>query len=590
MRQFLKYILATLVALFLFIFIGFAILAGIAAKSMKSSGSNITVEANSVLKIASDRPIAERSVSNPFAKLSGEEEQIGLDKILKSIRKAKTDDKIKGIYLDLSTVTAGLASVDEIRTALQDFKTSGKFVVGYGEVLTQKAYYLGSVANELYVNPVGYMELKGFSSEIMFYKKMLDRLEITPEIFYVGKYKSFTEPFRFTQMSEPNREQVSAFLNDFYQKFIRNISNNRNIAPDSLCSIVDNLMVRTPQDAAALKLVDGTKYYDEVENTLRNNLGLKEDEKVKFVSIANYAEQAGDDKDYGKDKIAVVYAFGDIIDGKGEEGSIASKDYVKILQKIRTDDKVKAVVLRVNSPGGSALASDVILREIDLIKDKKIPVVVSMGDVAASGGYYISCHADSIYAEENTITGSIGVFGILPILDKFLDNKIGITTDRVKTAKYSDFLNSLNRPLTDNEKLIMQQRVDKIYDDFLSQVAKGRNMHKDSVHTVAQGRVWTGTQALQLGLVDKIGRVDEAVACAARMANLGDNYRISNYPREEDPFEKIIKKINGTEDEEAVRTLLQEQLGVYYQYIEPLQKLQRMQGIQMRLPYELNIQ
>ncbi|MCB0516727.1 MAG: signal peptide peptidase SppA [Chitinophagales bacterium] len=587
MWSFLKYVLATIVGIMLCCFILFMIGSGLIMKGL--SEEKVSIAANSVMEINLSTPFGERTQQDPFAALEGDEvEAIGLNDILASIEKAETDNNIKGIFLNLMIVNGGMASIDEIRHALENFKSSGKFIIAYGEILNQKALYLASVADEFYLNPVGNVELKGFSSEITFYKKLIDRLEVTPEFFYVGKYKSFTEPYRFTEMSEPNREQRTSLLNDVYNHFLDSLSISLNYDKDSLKSVVDNLKVDDAQAALALKIVTGLKYYDEVTDAIKQNIGLSKDEKLSLVSIEKYRTTLSDAIAYKADKIAMVYAEGDIVSGEGEETQIGSERFRKALEKVREDDKVKAVVLRVNSPGGSALASEIILRELQLIKQTGKPVVVSMGDVAASGGYYISCQADSIFAQANTITGSIGVFGIFPIIDKFLDNKLGITTDRVKTGPYADFMSTISRPLTDPERVIIQNNVDNVYDQFLTNVSKGRRMSADSVHQIAQGRVWTGTQALANGLVDKIGNIQDAVDCAARMANISE-YRISAYPRQEDPFTRIVNKLTGNDGDQA-KALLKKELGAYYKYVKEMQQLTQNSGIQMRLPYEIVIE
>lgn len=588
MAQFFKYVLATILGIFLTVFLLMVIGGGIAASF--SSGDKVNVKPNTVLKASFNMPINERSSEDPFAALSGEDVQsLGLEDILKSIKAAKEDDNIKGIYLDLLANPSGLATIDEIRDELIDFKKSGKFIIAYGEILTQKAYYLASVADEIYLNPVGAMELKGFSREITFYKGMLEKLEITPQFFYVGKYKSATEPFRFKEMSEPNREQVKSYLGDFYERFIKRIAPERNMTEAQLKDIVENLKIRKAKDAVDLGVVDGLKYYDEVEDAIRAKLGYEEDDKkVNFMSVGKYAGSVKNSK-YEKEKIAIVYAQGGIESGEGDELSIGSGKYAKTLRKIRKDDKVKAVVLRVNSPGGSALASDVILREVELIKEAGKPVVVSMGDVAASGGYYISCNADSIFAQENTITGSIGVFGMIPIIGEMLENKLGITTDRVKTAENSDFLTTVARPLNEVEKTVIQKNVEKVYDDFLNRVEAGRNMDSVAVNEIAQGRVWTGSQAKEIGLVDRLGGIDEAVACAARMANL-EKYRLSAYPKKLTFEEKIMKKLSGDTEDEVATKIMQSELGEYYQHLKTVKDLIEMDPIQMRLPYNIEVE
>ncbi|MEY2829092.1 MAG: hypothetical protein RIQ33_950, partial [Bacteroidota bacterium] len=479
MKQFFKIVLGSMVGFIiaagLFTILIVIIIAGIISSSKKSEQS--APQAHSVLTINLNKPIAERMDYSDinFSSISdlSTSKNLGLKELTANIRKAKNDEFISGIFIDTRMVESGWATLEALRRELIEFKKSKKFIIAYGEVMTQKSYYIASVADKVYLNPSGLMEFSGMSVNIMFLKGTLDKLGIEPQIFYCGKFKSATEPLRLTKMSDANRLQTTEFINSFYSHFMHNIADSRKMNYDSLDNISKELLVRNPASALKYGLVDGLKYYDEVLAELKKTSGTDE-KNPKFVSIENYDNMSGGEKfSSSKNKIAVVYAEGDIVDGQGDDDNIGGEKFAEMIRKIRQDEKVKALVIRVNSPGGSALASDIMWREIMLAK-KKMPVVISMGNYAASGGYYISCAADSIFAEPNTLTGSIGVFGILPCMENFLHDKLGITHDGVKTGKYSDMPN-LTRHLNDDEKRIIQAGVDTIYSDFLNRVAQGRH-------------------------------------------------------------------------------------------------------------------
>lgn len=591
--NFLKAIIAaaigSAVGLFLAFFIFFLFLAGASSAVMSglSQKEDVKVEANTVLKLDLSYAIPERTSEDPFANFNFNtmepSKQLGLNDILASIEAAKTDDNIKGIYLDLSGLPSGMATTEAIRKALIDFKTSEKFIVAYGEVITQKAYYLGSVADEIYVNPVGYMELKGFSSQLAFFKNMLDRLGIEPQVFYAGKYKSATEPIRYTEMSEPNKEQVLDLLNGVYDHFLTNIAAERNVLYETLDSVCDNLLVREPKDALQFNLIDGLAYYDEVLENLMEKTGADELDDLEVMSLGKYAEAAKPSVDFKvKDKIAVLYATGNIVDGEGDENNIGSKRFSSALRDIRESEHIKALVIRVNSGGGSALASEVMLREIQLIKEK-MPVIVSMGDVAASGGYYISAFADTILAEPNTITGSIGVFGVIPNMQTFFNEKLGVTFDGVQTGRFSE-MGLLTRPVTPEERGIIQAGVDSVYSKFKSRVAEGRGLDMVYVDSIAQGHVYTGIQAHKLGLVDVLGGMDEALAFAKEKAGI-EEYRVSNYPKVENPLNKFLGKV----DDEIETRFVKNRMGDLYPLYKKMEEVKTMKGIQTRMPFELVI-
>lgn len=587
MKQFFKFffasLLGTLISFILLLIIAVAMIAGIFSK-----GSEVNeIKEHSILNISLNQEIYERSPLSPFQNFSFSgkvESAIGLDDILKDIRKARNDKKIEGIYLDLSNVNTGMASTEEIRNALMDFKESKKFIIAYGEILTQKAYYLASVADKVYLNPEGLLEFKGFSSQITFFKGALDKLGIEAQVIKVGTYKSAVEPFILDKMSEPNREQVSSFLGSLYACFLDNIALSRQISRDSLFNIANELRIQNAGDALQYKLVDGLKYKDEVIAELKQKTGKSEKDELSFVGLKEYSHTPEvRSAAYSKSKIAIIYAVGDIISGEGDDQEyMGSERLSTAIRKARQDEQVKGIVLRVNSPGGSALASDVIWREVQLAKKIK-PVIVSMGDVAASGGYYISCAADKIVAEPNTITGSIGVFGILPNAKSFFNNKLGITFDGVKTGEYAD-LGNITRPLSETERWIIQKEVNRIYDDFISRVAEGRHKTKAEIDSIGQGRVWSGTEALKIGLVDTLGNIDDAVRIAAKMAKL-PSYRIVNYPTMKDPIEEFLKDISGN-----VKTrMVKEELGENYKFYNQIKNINKYMGIQARIPYELNI-
>jgi len=488
--------------------------------------------------------------------------------------------------MELKSIPGGFATVEAIRNELLNFKESGKFIYTYGELYSQTAYYLASVADSILLNPKGLVDMRGFGTELMFFKGALDKLEIEPQVFKVGGFKSAVEPFTLTKMSEENRLQIKEFLNDFYSIFLNGISEQRDIAVDNLNNIANELKIRKAEDALSYQLVDKLTYKNEALSILKERLGLDEDDKLNTKSLSSYSANASKKikKGVGKNKIAVVYAYGNIVDGPGKNGTIGSYDYEKVVRKIREKDNIKAVVLRVNSGGGSALASEVIWNEMEMAKAEGLPVVVSMGDLAASGGYYIACNSDYIFAEENTITGSIGVFGLLPNMKGFFNNKLGITFDAAKTTEYSDFA-SPTRAVNESERAIIQGSIDDIYDTFLNRVAEGRNMTVEAVHEVAQGRIWSGLKAKQLGLVDEIGDLDAAIAKAAELADL-ESYKVSNYPPSEDPLTKFMKDLQG----QTKQNMIQKELGSYYTYYKQIKELMEIEGIQMRLPYDITIE
>ncbi|MBK0380881.1 signal peptide peptidase SppA [Mucilaginibacter segetis] len=586
MKQFFKFVLATVVGIILaslipiFIFIGIIVAA--------SGDKPVEVDANSILHIKIDYPVNERTPNNPLSGLSFlgiPDDNVGLNDILADIKKAKNDDNIKGIFLDESYMLSGQATTEEIRNALIDFKRSGKFIIAYSEIYTQGFYYLASVADKVYLNPNGIFEFKGFSSEVTFVKGALDKLGIEAQIIKVGTFKSAVEPLIRTNMSDANRLQVTSYLGSLYDHFLSGISSSRHINKDSLFNYANTGLIQEPEDALKYKLVDGLKYKDEILNDLKARTGISERKDLHSIELGEYAKANVNtgDKTTSQDRIAIVYASGEINGGDGDDNSIGSETISKALRQVRLDSKVKAVVFRVNSPGGSSLASDVIWREVMLTKKVK-PIIVSMGDYAASGGYYISCAADSIFAEPNTITGSIGIFAILPNMQKFFNDKLGVTFDGVKTGKYAD-LGDISRPLTPEEKAILQKNVNHGYDTFTKHVAEGRHKTQAYVDSIGQGRVWTGSQAIKIGLVDRLGNINDAVRSAAAKAGL-DNYRLVTYPEQKSIFSKFGQGLSAQMSAHFVKA----ELGDSYRYYEQIKGVTKMMRVpQARMPYDIVI-
>lgn len=586
MKQFFKFVFASMVGFLISSLVIIFILVASIAVIVGGAKDNVEVKDNTLLHINLNLPITERSSSSPlddlnFGPINGDK-KLGLNDILASIKAAKEDSKIKGIYLDVSYLMTGYATIEEIRNALLDFKKSGKFVIAYSEVYTQGAYYLASAATKVYLNPQGILELKGLSSEIMFFKGALDKLDIEAQIIKVGTFKSAVEPFILDKMSDANRLQTTALLGSLYNHLTAEIAKSRKLSQDSIKAIANGLKSRSPQDALTYKLVDGLKYKDQLLEELKEKTGTEKDKNLATVSVSDYVKTI-DKTNTAKDRIAVVYANGDINGGEGDENSIGSEGISRALRKARLDKKVKAVVLRVNSPGGSALASDVIWREVLLTKKVK-PIVVSMGDYAASGGYYISCAANEIFAEPTTITGSIGVFAIIPNMKGFFNNKLGVTFDGVKTGQFAD-LGNVSRPLNDSEKLILQNEVNRTYNDFTKRVAEGRKLSQTYVDSIGQGRVWTGEQAIALKLVDKIGHLDDAIAAAAKKANTKD-YKLVNYPEIKDGLMGLL----SSSDDKIKAYFVKEELGKSYQYYQKIKEVSEMTGLQAKLPYVFNFQ
>jgi protease IV len=588
MKDFFKFMFASMFGFFLTSLILFFLLFGFFMALISFTQSKeVVIMDKTILHLKFDYPIDDRASNDPFSanfNFEAFKSNPGLNEILKNIEKAKNDDRIKGIFLDLMDVPSGLSTITEIRNALIDFKTSGKFIYTYGEMISQKAYYLATTSDKIYINPVGMLEFRGFRGDVMFIKGLLEKLEIEPQIIRHGKYKSAIEPLILDKMSEANKEQTLGFIQSMWDETLSGISQARNIQPDELNRIADHLEASRAEDAYILNLVDSVIYYDQFLSILSQKIEKENINKEDFISLNDYnSVNTGSIKEKrSKNKIAVIFASGSISQGEGDDQSIGSDKIARTIRKVRLDNSIKAVVLRVNSPGGDGIASDIILREVNLTKTVK-PVVVSMGDYAASGGYYIACGANKIFAQPNTITGSIGVFGVIPNFQKFLNNKLGITFDEVKTNENADFID-VTKPMSEFQFGLLQKEIDNFYATFIGHVSVGRNIPVEKVDEIGQGRVWSGSDALKLGLVDELGGLNDAVISAAELAAIED-YRIIEMPTLLDPIEKIINDLMG----ESSQSLLQKELGVHYKYYQYIKELGSIKGIQARLPFAIEI-
>ncbi len=584
--RFLGNVLATIVGLFVFIMIFFF---GIVFIGVLFGGDSemVKVENNSVIELNLENVSSDYTgkFSDPLVTLFKGENQVGLTEVLNAIEVAKTDDNIKGITIVNNYSSLGMAQMKELRDELERFKKSGKFIVSYADVYSQKEYYLNSVADTIYMNPLGEMDFKGLSSEVMFYKGLQEKTGVKMEVIRHGKYKSAVEPFISDQMSDANREQITALLTSIWNGIVVDISKSRKISVDELNLVADGLLARTPEMAKSVKLIDKIGYEDQFHAGIKKALKVAKDEDYKKIKITDYTlHHNTSSKNVGVDNsIAVIYAQGEIRSGEGDVSYIGEKSMNRALKEARENKDIKAIVLRIDSPGGSALTSELIWREIELTKKVK-PVVVSMGNVAASGGYYIACNANKIFAENTTITGSIGVFGMLPNFST-LSEKMGIHTEQVSThansADYSPFV-----PLTDKYREITQESIERIYKTFVSRVATGRKMTFEQVDEIAQGRVWTGTEALKIGLIDEIGGMDKALAEAAKLAKIKE-YRTINFPEFDKKFGDMFA---GLPFASSKTTLIEEEIGTEnYKMWQRLKQVSTRTGIQTVLPYELII-
>ena len=590
MRKFIQFTFASCLGVILASVLMIGISSLVISRMVSKADSAKKVKANTVLTLKFDNIVPEKTNNVPVNPYDfNSDKTLGLHDMIDAIEFAKTDDNIKGIYLNLSGMQTGRATAATLRDALLDFKSDGKFITAYSKYYTQASYYIATAADKIYVNPIGGLDFRGFGAAIPFFKDMLDRLGIKMQIYYAGDFKSATEPFRLKKMSDNNRLQMHEYIGSMYELYLQDISDSRKISVEELKKIANEYLIRNSEDALEYKMVDAIGYEDEAHGNLREHLGLEEKDKIPVVGISDYQKGHHSKTDFKiKDKIAVVYAEGSIVDGDGEPGSIGGDKYVKILRKIRKDDKIKAVVIRINSGGGSALASDLMWRELELIKAAGKPVIASMGDVAASGGYYIACNADTILAEPNTITGSIGVFSMIPSMERMMDEKVGITFDTVKTGDFSIGINPF-MDISEREGKILQESTEEFYEIFLKRVADGRGFTRDEAHKVAQGRVWPGLKAKELKLVDEMGGLEDALAMAADKAGL-EKYRVSEYPVTKDPLQQLMDEFMGNKETKFNgQALMKDQLGDLFPYYKYLKEIKEMKGVQARVPFVLNV-
>ena len=587
MSQFLKYTLATVLGVFLAGIISFFLFLGIIGAIVSSAEDKEVIAAeHSILHLNLDFSIGDRSINDPFSQMSFDDfsikENPGLDEIVRAINKAKEDPNIDGIYLSAPTVLAGVSSTQEIRKALENFKLSGKFIVAYSMVFDQKGYYLASVADHVFLHPEGFILFTGLNGQVTFYKGALEKLGVEMQIIRHGQFKSAVEPFILDKMSAASKKQTQSLINSVWAEILAPISLARNLSVDQLNTYTDQLDLFTSKPVLDLGFVDGLKYPDEVKDYLVSFIGATDKKDLKFISVGKYTHTSFySSGSKSRDRIAVIYASGEILPGKGDDSYIGEKNIVKALKDARTNGRVKAVVLRVNSPGGSALVSDLIWREVELTKKEK-PIVTSMSDVAASGGYYIACNSNTIFAEPTSITGSIGVFGMIPNIQELMNDKLGITFDEVMTNKNSDFMD-LTKPMTPFQRAVIQKSIENVYSSFVNKVASGRGMTFEEVDNIGQGRVWTGEQAIGLGLVDKLGGLEDAIVAAAELAELED-YRILSLPVQKDPFMKLMEDLSGES-----QTWMTRSFGKYAKHVKFINNLQKQDMIQARMPFDLEI-
>lgn len=584
MKNFFKMLLATVIGSLIASVIGFFLILTIIGSMAGSFGNKIVnIKPNSILEISFKNTIPERTPSDFFSAFNEDEDKalIGLDDIIFNIQKAATDKDIKGIYLNFSWLSAGQATLLEIRNELLEFKKTGKFVVAYGEMLSDDAYMLASTADKVFLNPSGAVLFNGFAGHVTMYKGLLDKLGIEFQVFRVGKYKSAVEPFIQDAISDENRSQIQFLVNNLFNQYLKNIAENRKLTVGYLRNVADSFSVRTANDAVKFKLVDQLAYEDEVKTYIETKLSTTTKEKSHMVNLSMYRYAPWKGKKASKNKVAVIFAVGEIGQGEGDDQSVGSEGLRKAIEAARLDKDIKAIVLRINSPGGSSIASDVIAREVKLAAKEKL-LVVSMGDLAASGGYYIASFADAIIAQPNTITGSIGVFGLYPNMNKLLVEKLGMRFETIKTTKYSDF-GSIDRPLNEDEKSIVQASVNQIYDDFLGVVEKGRKLDSTYVNSIAQGRVWPADTALKLKLVDQIGGLSFAINYAVKQAGLAD-YKIVRTPEISDPLKKLFGS-KKSKEEEMMKTWLGEHYSVFEWFKTAAEAKPQMM---MRMPYNIS--
>lgn len=588
MKQFAKYVLATIVGLVISVFILGLVLATIGLGVAASGKQKAKVSSNSILEIEIKNLIVDRSNSeDPFEIfITGNPnlKATSVNKIRQALKIAKEDERIEGVFLKIGLFDGGFASLQDIRQAIEEFKTSGKFIYAHAEFLDEKGYYLASAADSLFMNPAGDFFLNGFASSMVYFEDALSKAGVEMQAIRVGEFKGAVEPYTSNKISEENKQQVQAYLDEVYSIFLNGVSQLDPSQESKLRAISDSFKVRSVLDAIDYELVASGMFIDEVKTQFANRMG-KQEEDIQFINYRSYLNRTkGEFTGSSDEQIAIIYANGEIGMGKGGYDAIGSEGMSEILRKVRKNEKIKAVILRINSPGGSALASDIIWREVKLTQEKK-PVIVSMGNVAASGGYYIAAPADTIIAQPSTITGSIGVFLIMPNAQELMEDKIGLHTQTVKTGPFADF-GSINRPLRENERSILQGYANRVYDDFLTKVADGRAMQKTDVDSIAKGRVWVASQAMNIGLVDILGNMDTAIQIAKWKAGIKDKAAIVSYPKAKNPFEAILS-MQG----EFKSNLIQEEMGVFYGYWQTFSRLMNQEGpsVEMRLPFELSV-
>lgn len=579
--------LASMLGVFLIFVLFFFLMIGIIASVGKREP--VSIAENSVFHLKLNTQIIDRTSESPFDNLDfmsfGPGSAIGLNDLLRNIKKAKEDENIRGIFLDLSMTQTGWATLREIREQIADFKESGKIVIAYGDVMAQGAYYLATIADEIYINPEGILDFRGLNAEVMFLKNMLEKIGIEPQIIRTGKFKSAGEPLYLERLSPENREQIQAYVSSVWNTALRDIAESRNISVNRLNEIADAFETRTPEGALQAGMIDGITHRDEIREILRNILELDEKKKVNLVEYSKY-RRAPLPKSMiparARDKVAVVYGSGMIVMGDGSERSMGADRIAKALRTAREDTTIKAIVFRVNSGGGGVLASEIMLREAMLAAETK-PFVVSMGDVAASGGYYIAAYADKIIASPNTITGSIGVYGMIPNMQSMFNEKLGITFDNVKTNELAD-LYSVTRPLKRVEREIIQDQIERAYETFINNVAEGRGLTVETVEDIAQGRVWSGVDAKRIGLIDDFGGLNYAIEQAAELADI-ETYRVVEYPVQKEFIEMLLEGFSGMETR-----WLRKRLGDSYRIYENMQNATENTGILMRMPFDLHIE
>lgn len=591
MKSFLKFTFASVLGFFLSFVLLFALFAIIIGVASSMSDKEVKIKDQSILKLNLNAPILDHTDDNPLENFDfgsfTVKNNIGLDDLLDNIKKAKADDKIKGIYLELSMIQTGFANLKEIRDAIVNFQDSGKFVVAYSEGYSQASYYLASAASEIHLFPEGEFDLRGLYTELAFFKGALDKLGVDAQVFRGpgNNYKSAVEPFMYDKMSESSKEQVGRFLDVFWDEWLNDVAASRSLSKEKLTIWAENLRVKMATDALELGLVDKLSYSKDVEASLKEKSDKGEKDKLEFVSLSKYKDVKDLSKDKQwtlKDKLAVIYAEGPIVSGKGEAAEIGSSTLTEQINKAAEDSSIKAIVLRVNSPGGSALASEVIWKATQEAKIKK-PFVVSMGNLAASGGYYISCGADRIFADVNTITGSIGVFAMIPNTSKLMNDKLGITFDGVKTNENADLI-SITKPISEMGRQYIQEGIDHIYNLFIQRVAEGRGLSKETADSLARGRVWAGRDAFENKLVDEIGGLERSIEYAAEIAGL-DQYKLKVYPESKDPFESIMLELAG----EVRMSIVEDVLGDEFRTYQQINSIRKMEGYQARLPFEFHV-